>query len=77
LCSGSDVALFNQLFVQLYEGGLVDTDFLANTHGFDEMLERACASDLTVTGLDPLDVAESLRMCRMRARSFVAASALA
>ena len=54
---GSDVVLFYHLFVKIYESGLVDTDSLANTHGCDEKPERACVSELSVTGLDPLGVA--------------------
>lgn len=54
---GSDVALFNQLFTALYEGGALDKGFLARTEGFDATLDVARTSDLSVTGLDAEQVA--------------------
>ncbi len=49
---GSDVALFNRLLVALYEGGALDTGFLARVHGFDAALDAASSDDVSVTGLD-------------------------
>ncbi|MGK7653264.1 molybdopterin-dependent oxidoreductase [Roseovarius sp. B08] len=54
---GSDVALFNQLFTALCEGGALDTAFLDRTEGFEPTLAAARASDLSVTGLDAQQVA--------------------
>lgn len=54
---GSDVALFNQLFTALYEGGALHKGFLARTEDFDATLEAARTSDLSVTGLDAEQVA--------------------
>ena len=60
--SGSDVALFNHLLVQIYEGGAFDHGFLRHVDGFDDALQAAYADDLSVTGLDAEDVA---RFCQM------------
>ncbi|MDK3017794.1 nitrate reductase [Pseudodonghicola flavimaris] len=49
---GSDVALFNRLFVEIYEGGALDQAFLSHTTGFDATLAAAYADDVTQTGLD-------------------------
>lgn len=57
LAIGSDVALFNHLLTEITARDAVDEAFLRNTHGFAAALEAAQASDLSVTGLDPADVA--------------------
>lgn len=57
LAPGSDVALFNHLLVQLYEGGALDTAYLAHVDGFDAALEAAYADRVAVTGLEPADIA--------------------
>ena len=59
---GSDVALFNRLFTTLYEGGALDTAFLARTEGFDATLAAARNSDLSVTGLDEDQVTAFCRL---------------
>ena len=53
---GSDVALFNRLFVQIYEGGALDQAFLKNTSGFDAALAAAYADDPAETGLSEQDI---------------------
>jgi len=55
---GSDVALFNHLLARLEAGGEFDEAFLAHTNGLNAALQAACAADLSVTGLDPDQVAE-------------------
>lgn len=59
---GSDVALFNHLFTQIYEGGALDKAFLAHTNGFNDTLREAYGSRSQVTGLSDADIA---RFCRM------------
>ncbi|WP_299932326.1 nitrate reductase [uncultured Pelagimonas sp.] len=62
LNAGSDVALFNYLLTQLYEQGALDAEFLANVNGFDDALNTAFNSDLSVTGLDPIKVKEFIKL---------------
>lgn len=62
LAAGSDVALFNHLLTQIDAAGLVDTDYLTHTTGFQAALDSALADDVSVTGLDPDDIA---RFCQM------------
>ncbi|WP_425074578.1 molybdopterin-dependent oxidoreductase [Sagittula sp. S175] len=59
---GSDVALFNRLFSEIYEGGRVDATFLTRTTGFDETLRKAMNDDEMVTGLDAADIAAFCKM---------------
>ncbi|MEM6467544.1 MAG: molybdopterin-dependent oxidoreductase, partial [Pseudomonadota bacterium] len=54
---GSDVALFNHLLAEIADRGAVNRDFLNNTNGFGAALEAARANDLSLTDLDPADVA--------------------
>ncbi|WP_299969100.1 nitrate reductase [uncultured Roseobacter sp.] len=61
LAAGSDVALFNHLLTQIYEGGAVDTSYLRHVAGFNDALEAAYADDVAVTGLDPRDLAAFCR----------------
>jgi len=49
---GSDVALFNYLLTQIYEGGALDNAYLQHVEGFDEALHAAYADTVDVTGLD-------------------------
>lgn len=56
LRSGSDVALFNRLLVEIYEGGAFDKEYLAQVDGFDAALESAYADDATVTGLSDAEI---------------------
>lgn len=53
---GSDVALFNRLFVTLYEGGALDKAFIARTEGFDDALRAAFADSTRPTGLADSDI---------------------
>lgn len=53
---GSDVALFNHLLTQIYEGGAFDMAFLQHVDGFDASLEAAYADDVTVTGLERAEI---------------------
>ncbi|WP_417523259.1 molybdopterin-dependent oxidoreductase [Marinovum sp.] len=62
LQSGSDVALFNRLLVEIYEGGAFDKDYLRHVDGFDAALEAAYADDAAVTGLSE---AESAAFCKL------------
>jgi assimilatory nitrate reductase catalytic subunit len=55
---GSDVALFNHLLTQIYEGGAFDKDYLANVEGFDDALTAAYGDDVEVTGLNAVRIAE-------------------
>jgi len=56
LTPGADVALFNRLFVALYEGGALDKEFIAHTNGFDAALEAAWTDSATPTGLSDDDI---------------------
>ncbi len=58
LAAGSDVALFNHLLTQIDARGLVDTDFAKHTNGIREALDSALADDVSVTGLNPEDIAK-------------------
>ncbi|WP_424986447.1 molybdopterin-dependent oxidoreductase [Microbulbifer sp. S227A] len=62
LAPGSDVALFNHLFTQIYEGGALDKGFLAHTEGFDATLREAYGTRAAITGLTEQDIA---RFCKM------------
>ena len=53
---GSDVALFNRLLVTLHDGGALDPEFLARTHGFDDALRAARMDSTAPTGLSAADV---------------------
>lgn len=66
LKSGSDVALFNRLLVEIYEGGAFDKDYLAKVDGFDAALQSAYADDPAVTGLSE---AEIRAFCQMWMRT--------
>lgn len=48
---GTDVALFNRLLVALYEGGALDTAYIARTTGFDPALNAARCDTAAPTGL--------------------------
>ncbi len=56
LTPGSDVALFNHLLTQIYEGGAFDKTFLASVQGFDDALHAAYADDVAVTGLQQAEI---------------------
>ncbi len=58
LAPGSDVALFNHLLTQIYEGGALDKSYLRHVAGFDAALCAAAADDVSVTGLDAQAVAQ-------------------
>lgn len=62
IAPGSDVALFNRLFTAIYEGGAVDSGYLAHTNGFNETLDRAYGDDTSVTGLNEAEVAAFCRV---------------
>ncbi|WP_170791354.1 molybdopterin-dependent oxidoreductase [Ruegeria lacuscaerulensis] len=62
LAAGSDVALFNHLLTQIDAAGLVDTDYLTHTTGFQAALDSALADDVSVTGLDTDDIAQFCQM---------------
>ncbi|WP_171240126.1 nitrate reductase [Ruegeria sp. HKCCA5491] len=62
LAAGSDVALFNHLLTQIDAAGLVDTDFLTHTTGIHAALDSALADNVSVTGLDPDDIAQFCQM---------------
>ncbi len=62
LDSGSDVALFNHLLVQIYEGGLVDQTYLKQVNGFDETLMAAYEDDVSATGLSAEEIATFCQM---------------
>ena len=55
--SGSDVALFNHLLTRIDAEGVVDPAYLAHVDGFDAALDAASEDDVSVTGLNPDDVA--------------------
>lgn len=57
LASGSDVALFNRLLVEISESGAIDQDYLRHVEGFDAALEAARADDPAVTGLSTDEIA--------------------
>lgn len=48
---GSDVALFNRLLSDIYEGGAADNAFLRHVDGFDAALNATSANDVSVTKL--------------------------
>ncbi len=54
---GSDVALFNRLLAEIYQGGAFDADFLRNTTGFDAAIQTAMGDDVSVTGLSEQELA--------------------
>jgi assimilatory nitrate reductase catalytic subunit len=52
-----DVALFNGLLTHISRIGAIDTRFVeAHVNGLDQALAMSAESDLSVTGLDPLDL---------------------
>ncbi|MGP6088595.1 molybdopterin-dependent oxidoreductase [Antarctobacter jejuensis] len=53
---GSDVALFNRLFAEIYEQGALDKEFLQYTEGFDAVLRTASMEDTSVVGLSEQEV---------------------
>ncbi|MEL6889325.1 MAG: molybdopterin-dependent oxidoreductase, partial [Pseudomonadota bacterium] len=53
---GSDVALFNRLLLTLYEGGALDTGYLAHTVGLGAALDAARADSTAPTGLSAADI---------------------
>ena len=59
---GSDVALFNRLFSEIYDGGACDADFLRHTSGYDETLHTARIESGAATGLSE---AEITAFCRL------------
>ncbi len=59
---GSDVALFNRLFSEIYDGGACDADFLRHTSGYDETLHTARIESGAATGLSE---AEIIAFCRL------------
>ena len=59
---GSDVALFNRLFREIYDGGAYDADFLRHTSGYDETLHAARIESGAATGLSE---AEITAFCRL------------
>ncbi|MGY3439344.1 MULTISPECIES: molybdopterin-dependent oxidoreductase [unclassified Marinovum] len=56
LAPGSDVALFNRLLVEIYEGGAFDKDYLRSVDGFDAALRSAYADNAAVTGLSDAEI---------------------
>ncbi len=48
---GSDVALFNGLLTAIYEGGALDSSFIAHVEGFDATLDAARSDTPSATGL--------------------------
>ncbi|SDE67760.1 nitrate reductase [Ruegeria marina] len=59
---GTDVALFNRLFREIYAAGAVDQTYLRHTEGFDEALRTACREDSSVTGLSEQQVRDFCRL---------------
>ncbi|MGR3697634.1 MAG: molybdopterin-dependent oxidoreductase, partial [Roseovarius sp.] len=53
---GSDVALFNRLFREIYDGGACDADFLRHTSGYDETLHTARIESGAATGLSDAEI---------------------
>ncbi len=53
---GSDVALFNRLFAEIYEQGATGAAFQRHTNGFDAALAAARKEDCSVTGLDEAQI---------------------
>lgn len=53
---GSDVALFNHLFVRINEADVVDPQYVQHTVGFDAALQSAAADDAAVTGLSEAEL---------------------
>lgn len=53
---GSDVALFNHLLTQIYEGGACDMAYFRNTNGFDAALASAYSDDVSITGLTRAEI---------------------
>ena len=54
---GSDVALFNRLFITLWQGGALDKDFIRHTTGFDAALQAAQNDPSAPIGLAEADIA--------------------
>ncbi|SFA71580.1 assimilatory nitrate reductase (NADH) alpha subunit apoprotein [Poseidonocella pacifica] len=62
LRSGSDVALFNRLFAEIWDSGALDREYIRHIDGFDETLAAAGVADLSVTGLTEAEVAAFCRI---------------
>ena len=62
LQSGSDVALFNRLLVEIAERGVSDPAFLANTSGFEAAIRAAEVDDVGVTGLTTSEIETFCRL---------------
>lgn len=55
---GSDVSLFNGLFVHLWESGVLDKEFIgAHTDGFNDVLTAASSETTAATGLSDIALA--------------------
>ncbi|MEM9755121.1 MAG: molybdopterin-dependent oxidoreductase, partial [Pseudomonadota bacterium] len=67
LAPGSDVALFNRLFVAIHEAGAVDAAYLAQTTGFEATLAAAYrdAAHCDAKGATGLSEAEIAAFCRL------------
>ncbi len=59
---GSDVALFNRLFNEIYEGGAFDNAFVRHTSGYDETLRVAFGETGAVTGLSEAEISAFCRL---------------
>ncbi len=59
---GSDVALFNRLFAEIYEMGALDKEFLQHTEGFDAALRTASMEDTSVTGLSETEIRDFCKL---------------
>ncbi|MGH1368405.1 MAG: molybdopterin-dependent oxidoreductase [Maritimibacter sp.] len=57
IAPGADVALFNGLLAEIDRRGLVDEDFTTHVDGVADALKSAHAADLSITGLDPAELA--------------------
>lgn len=57
LAPGSDAALFNALLLAIADAAAVCPDFLPHVTGLEEAITAALATDPSMTGLDPADLA--------------------
>lgn len=62
IAPGSDAALFNALLAQIDRSGATNPHFCANVDGYEAALETARASDPAMTGLEPEQLAEFIRL---------------
>ncbi|MEP2530179.1 molybdopterin-dependent oxidoreductase [Shimia sp.] len=63
LKAGTDVALFNRLLTEIYQQGAVNADFVTkHVTGFNDALDAASTSDVTVTGLPHTQITEFLNL---------------